>query len=234
MNFNNLLICLIFVAFGGGSLEAQPVKSEIEDFRSRKMAADSCIQILRKGTLVVSLPTYSKKFAFLKKAINNPSTPKLSKKSYTKQIVALEDEINTVHTEVVKGLYEYYKFSDFVITYDTLLENILATNDGNYFLDENGKFNSGISFDKKNYLILRYGTNNANDVNQKKGFIVTDQHLKDLKSPFPALHSIEKKSLGLNTFFKPNKNHHISAQELIQKMNAQFFKQEERVKYQLD
>ena len=234
MNFNNLLIYLIFVAFGGGSLEAQPVKSEIEDFRFRKMAADSCLQILKKGTLVVSLPTYSKKIAFLKKAIKDPSTSKLSKKSYIKQLAALENEIEVLHPNMLKGMEEFYEYSDFVITYDTFLEDILDGKTGSYFLDKAGNIDSSISFDRKNYLILRYGTNNANDVNQKKGFIVTDRHLKDLKSPFPALHSIEKKSLGLNTFLKPNKNHNIPAQELVQKMNDRFFKQTDRIKYQLD
>ena len=233
MNFNNLLICLIFVAFGGESLAAQPVVSEIEDFKIRKMAADSCLQILKKGTLLVSLPTYSKKIAYLKKAINNSSTSKFSKKSYGKQLALLEEEIETLHPNMIKGMYQFYKYSDFVITYDTFLEDILAGKEGNYFLDEDGNIDSNISFDKKNHLILRYGTNNANDVNQMKGFIVTDQYIKDLKSPFPALHSIEK-NLVWNTFFKPNKNHHISAQELVQKMNARFFRQEEKIKIRLD
>jgi len=230
MNFNNLLICLIFVAFGGKSLVAQPVISEIEDFRIRKMAADSCLQVLKKGTLLVSLPTYSKKIAYLKKAINNPSTSKFSKKSFIKQLALLEEEIEILHPNMIKGMHQFYKFSNFVITYDTYLEDIMAGKEGNYFLNEDGDIDSSISFDKENHLILRYGTNNTNDVNQIKGFIVTNQYLKDLKSPFPALHSIEK-NLAWNTFFKPNKNHHISAQELVQEMERKFKEQAKKINY---
>jgi len=121
-----------------------------------------------------------------------------------------------------------------VITYDTLLTHVMDGKEGDYFLNEAGNIDSNISFDKKNHLILRYGTNISNDSNQKKGFIVTDKYLKDLKSPFPALHSIEKNNLGLATFFEPNKNHHLPAKKIIQKMNKRFLKKEERIQYTLD
>lgn len=219
----NYCIKLFFV-FLGIALLACPndVFAQNEDelidagYRKRKMRADSCMRVLKEGVLLVRLPTQSRTINALNKVIASDETRKSKKRRLQKRVDHIVKKRDIENNSLVKAIYEKYKFSDFLIIYDTSMHQLKAGVQKGLFLDENRALNPDLSLDNRKYIIMHIGKGHyAQSANRKEGLYFKDSEAGYIIAPFPQLYTtFGVLATALRRFFAKDKNGGIDPSEV--------------------
>jgi len=176
--FTIILLCVV------QSVWAQPVVTEIQDYRARKMRADSVMAEWRSGAiLIVRIPSQFKKVEKLESLYPNVINPR-KKKKVKKLLAKAKIRHEKFSKDLVRGFYEHYQ-SDFLIMYDTsgrLLNN--GTQSG-IFLDKDLNIDNTLDLNNRKYIMLRYGLTDYITTQRIHGLIFADSNLRDMEKPFP-------------------------------------------------
>lgn len=143
---------------------------------------------LKKGTLVIKLPTGKKVLeAFHKDSIEHQKNTKYIERLSKRKNTFLEQN-HAYQKDLMNGLSMYYNFSSFIGVYDTTYNKLLdnPTLKG-IFYDKNLKLVNDYSLNGKNFYTFRldqvFQNDNKNRANS--AFVLTNDKGDILKHPFP-------------------------------------------------
>lgn len=151
-----------------------------------KTEAKTAIQDLKKGVLIVRLPSHAKKIAAMEDLMKNKKVSKSNKENLKKQITLTKKETQLRNLAIVKGFKTAYDFSDVLFIYDHNTKAIQEGQATGVFLDKRLKVDESLDLNNRSYLFARFGKTDVNTTTGVEGIIITDKNLVDLGKPFPA------------------------------------------------
>ncbi len=182
------LLWILLLPFAGNTLHAQVY--EIIDYKKRKVIADSLMNELEKGALVIRLRTKHKKLVALNKSLNNKGLSKKQRKRTKKVIQTTIRERDKFNQEIVSAFYDLYDFSEFYVIHDTSSIYLKNGIKKGIFLNKQMEIDSSISISDKAYFILHEGSTNEKGI-ILNGLIVTTSEGDLPDRPFPNYFSID-------------------------------------------
>ena len=156
-----LFICLIYI---------QCIAVKYHDYADlNKNEAVELIQRLKKDTLIVVLPTYSKKEALLKLIANNnngndPKTNQRLLELYAERQIQLE--------AFIKSFSEIYTFSSLLYITDSLVSSFEAGVPGQYFVNSSLQIDSSLNYANQQpiKLVQQFDQECSADLRDGKGY----------------------------------------------------------------
>lgn len=133
------LFLLSFDSFGQIKVETGPRK--VSSYAHPEKGAES-IAMLREGTLIVRLTSFSQKIDYLEETAG------------TEKADHERERIELANKSIIKEFMEDYRFSDVVFSYGKELDQFLKNNIDDIFLNENLEFDTSIKLKDGPVFIL--------------------------------------------------------------------------------
>jgi hypothetical protein len=187
------------------------------------------IKLLKKGTLIVKLPTYSTKIAAMQKLIDDPTVSE-SKKKRLKQLaeIAASDAKNLAEN-MMAAFDSAYTFSKVLYTYDRQYDNLKAGQLDGIFLNENLQYDPSIEASSSPFFVLRFGSTSKSGTYGIDAMVIMNDQLKDLQSPFPYYQRTNDLSAFIGSLIPSPEQKRIDAIRHVSKLNRKLFKYHIRV-----
>jgi len=124
------ILILLLISCLTSTVEAQ-IHNKVE-----KRNADSLMNELKEGTLVIRLKSYEKRIAELESAQRNAKTSKHKKNQLKKRISTIKSDRDRFGKELTTAFHKLYDFSKFIVMYDTESEKLDQGVRKGYFLNK--------------------------------------------------------------------------------------------------
>lgn len=178
-----LFIVVVVTSCSRGYLE------HADSYYDYSEAYDMCFK-LKKGLLVVQVPSEGRKHQLMKIQFENEDNPKKKlklKSVYENEIV----ELRKAQRSLVKGFPEYYKFSNVVFVPDTLVKDYKLGRRTNIFLDQELNLTSNISSDTASFTMYLRSFRDYDHL-----YIYTAENILPPK-PFPYSSTVSSSNLNI-------------------------------------
>ncbi len=180
-------------------LMAQPAEEEVSP---RRKAMDN-VEALKKGVLIVRLPSNAKKIKALSDLQNTPGLKPKVKSRVSRKLETTIAEGQSDNRTMVAIFREKYLFSELCFIYDTAVVQLKKGITDGYFLNDALEIDPGISIAGKNWFSLYIGYLDATQQSGAEAFILTDSSLNELPPPFPTAIRLDNLSYLINKALAP-------------------------------
>lgn len=212
------LLCMILMVFWGNGVNAQIY--EIIDYKKRKVIADSLMNELKTGALVIRLKTKHKKLTTLNKALNNENLSDKQRKRAKKIIETTIKERDEFNQEIVSAFHDSYDYSKFYIIHDTSSLHLKNGTKQGIFLNKEMEIDPNINFTAQTYFIFGEGSANSRSI-VIDGLTVTTSEGVLPDRPFPSFFNIPNRGkFFLFKMFSNRRPGEKIIQEVMDKFNA--------------
>lgn len=168
-------------------------QKEVEIERSKTAIAN-----LKKGALIIRLPSNHKKLAAMRKSANAENVGEGTKERLLYLIQETEEKTMRDAKLFTASFAKTYNFSPYYLMWDYSLDSLKTGIKKGYFLDENLNRNPNIELKEDEFLTLRHGLSKNQGL---ESFIVTDKEFGDLEKPFPRYFRLNTFKYFFNSLF---------------------------------
>jgi hypothetical protein len=145
-------------------------------FSSILSAQDNVKQVLtdlKKGVLLVRLPTTNNKLKTIEGYLKDPALLPKERARWEKMLHATQEETQLLTSRMVEAVTKRYTFSNYTFIYDTAVVALLKGKTTGLFVDKDGNSNP-LSVENTPFFILKYGK-----LTNVTGFIIADKNNQD-------------------------------------------------------
>jgi hypothetical protein len=129
---------------------------------------------LKKGMLMVRLPTNSNKQKVIEGYLQDPKLTPSEQVRWEKELARTKEDTKLLTTRIVEAVAKRYTFSNYTFIYDTAVGALLKGNTKGLFFDKN-LVSTNLSLENMPFFLLKYGK-----LTNSTGFIVANQANQDL------------------------------------------------------
>ncbi|MEY4905065.1 MAG: hypothetical protein RLZZ292_2880 [Bacteroidota bacterium] len=158
--YNLLLTFFFFLSFSFSLSAQENVKQVISD--------------LKKGVLMVRLPTNSNKQKAIEGYLQDPKLTPIEQVRWEKELASTKEDTKLLTTRIVEAIAKRYTFSNYTFIYDTAVGALLKGNTKGLFFDKN-LVSTNLSLENTPFFLLKYGK-----MTNSTGFIVANKDNQDL------------------------------------------------------
>lgn len=165
-----LTLCLII---------SNVVSGQVIHSARNKKEANTHIEQLRKGVLIVQIATQDKKVEQLEKMVRSNPSDKRLRKMLAETIAESDDLLEAT----IRAYNSNFDFSKVVFMPDTMVKRLFAGERTGLFLDISGKLDATIKLETADFYICYIGLPASNT--GKKSLVIIDDKGNNLGRPFP-------------------------------------------------
>ena len=162
------------------------LRGQVFSGNNSERSADSLIQILHEGALIVPLMKQSKRTGLLKQFSEDPAVREKDRIKFEKQYPASMQSMELFNQAIRSHFKLHYDFSEVYFVADSSLSDFHP--ESAVFIDPStGIENPEIQMGHKNYFFVQYYQTSGVATNPASvGFLyIADQHFNPLQRPFP-------------------------------------------------
>ena len=185
---------------------------------SRKQAREA-IKNLKESVLVVRLTSKNNKIEELNKLLSSTPLSTKDRSRLEKQLKDTKKDNDQFNRLLVAALNEEYKFSKFLIMYDTASTSLKKGVRSGYFLDDQLNISKETKLGADGFFVLRIGTTDIATTSGIHALIIMDEQFNDLQPPFPYYSEIKNLGLAFMSLFFPKKAVHRGIKESVVRLN---------------
>lgn len=189
----------------------------------------TAIKSLKDGTLIVRLPSKTKKIEALKKILSDKTIDAGDKRRTKKLLDNTIRERDNYRKEIMEAFAEHYSFSNYLFINDTSSVSLKKGVKQGIFLHKELYVDAELKLETPDYFLLRNGTTDPSKSAGIEAFIVANSQNEDLEKPFPYYVKRNDFATMLSKLFSPKKSMSISANKSITKLNSNLQKFYSRV-----
>jgi len=219
---SSFLSCFLLSA----ALFAQPLSKE-----ETLKAAESNINALHEGILVVRLESEAKKIAALQAMLNRDDLSASQKSRAEEQVQATIDQRDAINQGLVEGFREHYGFSEVYFVYDTSFAAVVGGVSSGIFLNDSLEIEPAIELPAGTFFTARFGSSDAASTTRlEDSLILMDAQGNDLEDPFPYYSWIfTPKQLFKYNLLNNKDKHRLHMIDLVKKLDKRLQKFYDRV-----
>lgn len=210
MKIITLLFSILFIA--SWSLSAQ------------KYSNADYIKSLKKGTLIVKLPTHTTKLAAMQELVDDPTVSESKKKRLRELIALSESDAKKIREDMMMAFDSVYTFSDVLYTFDQQYDNLKEGKLDGIFLNKDFQYDPSIKASSAPFFILRFGHTNRSGTYGVDAMVIMNDQLKDLRSPFPYYQRTNDLSAFIGSLLPAPEQEQRDAIRHVFKLNRKLFK----------
>lgn len=184
----------------------------------------SAIKELRKGTLIVRLPSNQRKMKALKEALEKDDNSSQREKWLQRELEATQEETQTFNNTMFRAFGEAYDFSAVQFTYDYLTPELKAGNFQGNLLNEELEPSSAIALEKSPAFILSFGRTNKDYSDGVEAMVILGEQLKSPPPPFPYYQRLNDLQAFWGNIFPRSDQELFDAMRLVGKLNKKLHK----------
>ncbi len=189
----------------------------------------SAIEELKKGVLLVRLPSNQRKIQTMEEVLANAESAS-SRRQLKKRLEATREETRLFNESMVAAFREKYSFSDYRFFYDYQTPALKQGNWDGIFLNENLEETPGLEPESGPFMVLGFGKTKKDYSDGVEAMYFMDQELERMQEPFPYYQRLNDLAAFFYGIFPAPNQELRDALRVVEKMNVKLQKHYERTK----